>query len=169
MCTAGAATLYGQLGDGTNETRRRPTPVPGLADVHLLRTGAHQTTAILSDGTAHGWGREGGDQPILWPACADPRVRHPSGRRGAVYVTGPEEPFCPRPAAIAELTDVAGFVSSSLHACALLRGGQVWCWGSDAYGSLGDPAEGDQARPVQVAFDGPAPNPGEPAPAPTSR
>jgi alpha-tubulin suppressor-like RCC1 family protein len=140
--------VFGQIGDGTVGTALRPTPVQHGA--LTIRAGGHQTTAVLADRTARGWGREGGDTPILWPACADPQVRQPIGRRNAVWVAGPAEPYCPHPTPISALSEVAAVTSSNLHACALLRGGQVWCWGSDAYGSLGDPATGDRDHPVQV-------------------
>lgn len=43
-------------------------------------------------------------------------------------------------------------VSSQLHACALQATGHVWRWGSDAYGSLGDPASADRPEPVQFVL-----------------
>jgi alpha-tubulin suppressor-like RCC1 family protein len=41
--------------------------------------------------------------------------------------------------------------------CALTEDGQVWCWGSNGYGELGDPAvQADSSTPVNVQLLGPA-------------
>jgi alpha-tubulin suppressor-like RCC1 family protein len=121
-----------------------------LLDVVAVHADQQRTTAVLADGTARAWGRDGGDGRVLWPACATPQTRHPVARRGPVWISGPAELFCPTPAPVHDLADVAEVVSAGLHACALLRGGQVWCWGSDAYGSLGDAGAGDRELPVRV-------------------
>ena len=48
---------FGQLGDGTRETRRAPVPVSGLGEVTALAAGCYHSLALLGDGTVSAWGR----------------------------------------------------------------------------------------------------------------
>ncbi len=41
------------------------------------------------------------------------------------------------------------------HACALIRGGEVRCWGGNAFGQLGDGTTTDRPAPAAVAGLGP--------------
>lgn len=41
------------------------------------------------------------------------------------------------------------------HACALVRGGAVLCWGGNAFGQLGDGTTANRATPAVVAGLGP--------------
>jgi alpha-tubulin suppressor-like RCC1 family protein len=47
---------YGQLGDGTFDTRTAPVPVSGLVDVTALAGGDFHNLALLLDGTLMAWG-----------------------------------------------------------------------------------------------------------------
>jgi alpha-tubulin suppressor-like RCC1 family protein len=59
------------------------------------------------------------------------------------------------PAAIVALDDSVQSVAVGLsHACALMRAGDVHCWGGNFTGALGDQSLDDRRRPVPVGFDG---------------
>ena len=42
--------------------------------------------------------------------------------------------------------------TGSVHACALLSNGQVWCWGRGTLGELGDGLDATSSSPVQVSL-----------------
>jgi hypothetical protein len=46
---------------------------------------------------------------------------------------------------------VIKLAAGSVHTCALARGGDVYCWGQNSYGQLGDGTTEDRAAPVSVA------------------
>ena len=52
----GAATRFGQLGNGTTQARRTPGPVTGLDDVVDLHGGREHVAALRDDGTVWVWG-----------------------------------------------------------------------------------------------------------------
>jgi len=55
------------------------------------------------------------------------------------------------------LTDVVSVSGGLRHVCALRSGGEVWCWGDNAFGQLGngDLAVSFSALPVRVCREGP--------------
>lgn len=57
----------------------------------------------------------------------------------------------PHPVVVVGLDrDVAAIAVGELHACALKNSGEVWCWGYNGSGSLGDGTTNPSAIPVQV-------------------
>lgn len=121
----------GQLGDGTTTSRATWAKVDVVEDVRDLALGYSQACAIVGEeGLVYCWGKNqlgvlgrDGDQSV--PAAID-------GLSGVV--------------------DVAmGGDSSNSHACAVLTGGGVKCWGSDGWGMLGNgDADGTGSTPVDV-------------------
>ncbi|WP_434420031.1 RCC1 domain-containing protein [Nannocystis pusilla] len=140
---------FGQRGDGGETTVGPPAPVLGLGAAERLSAGQYRTTALLADGTARGWGREWGPERLLWPDCGEPRE----------YVTeatesprrAPPEPYCAAPATL-PVADANQVVVGQLHACALTDDGQVLCWGSNAYGGVGDGGDDERLQPTPVAW-----------------
>ncbi len=63
---------------------------------------------------------------------------------GAGVVSSPDAMAVPT---IADAIDVA---AGSTHTCALLAGGRLRCWGSNAHGRLGDGTRTDRTSPVSV-------------------
>ena len=100
--------------------------------------------------------REGG---TVW--C---RGDNSSGQLG----TGTLEPRgSARSLSVADLHDIVELVSNDTTLCARTRSGEVWCWGDNRRGMIGNGHEGDvvcqsstttpcQPRPFRVALDGSA-------------
>jgi len=105
----------GQLGDGTSQPyRSTPVQVVGLSSVVAIAAAdSDATCALLGDGTVRCWGNNAGGQ--LGDGTRTTRA-------GLVQVSG--------------LTDVISLSVSISSACAVVRGGAVWCWGAGASTSM---------------------------------
>lgn len=54
--------LYGQLGEGTNNTQRLPVQVQGLTNVKAISAGTYFALALKNDGTVLAWGNNSDGQ-----------------------------------------------------------------------------------------------------------
>jgi alpha-tubulin suppressor-like RCC1 family protein len=122
--------LYGQLGDGTRDSRAAPVDVVGLADgVRAIAAGDDHTCALLSSGTVKCWGDNrffqlGDDAHVLESSV---------------------------PVDVRGLKEVRTLASVFLHTCALTEEVGVWCWGVNGEGRLGDGTDAvGRASPVPV-------------------
>jgi hypothetical protein len=67
------------------------------------------------------------------------------------YVRGTVLPYeGAAPATIAGLTGVTSMDLTSAHTCAVAGTGQVWCWGENTYGELGDGTTTSRSTPAPV-------------------
>jgi alpha-tubulin suppressor-like RCC1 family protein len=118
----------GQHGDGTQNDSRTPVEIPGLDDVTAIAAALTHTCIVRDDGTY----------------CMGTA---PLGDGGV------DRQFVPT-----LVTTSAVFESLSVgweHACGLTAGGDVWCWGRNGSGQIGDGEElviGD-VRSVPVEAD----------------
>ena len=121
--------IYGQLGDGTNNSSTIPVSVsmPDRSKVVAISSGSYHTVALRDDRTVWAWGRnlegELGDDTTI-------------DRSTPTQVPG--------------LTDVVAISSGSYHTVALRDDGTVWTWGQNNYGQLGDGTFVNQTKPVRV-------------------
>ncbi len=106
----------GLLGDGAWSDSATPVPVSGIGNAVSLCLGANHACAVLSDGDVWCWGR------------------NPDGRLGDGTTEDRGEPVAVQGLA-AHAVQVACGLS---HTCALDAGGDVWCWGANSRGQLGD-------------------------------
>jgi len=119
---------FGQLGDGTTTDRLEPVPIPTLSDVVAIAAGRLHSLALTSDGTVWAWG----DNHI--------------GQLGDGTRTGHLEP-----APVLNLNDVVVAIATfSDHSLALTVNGDVWAWGFNGFGQLGDGTTTDRLEPVLV-------------------
>ncbi len=120
----------GQTGDGTMDTMRpAPATVPGLAGVVEVSCGERHTCARMIDGTVRCWGSNADGQ------IGDGTM---GGERRA-------------PVPVPTLRNVAHVTAGYSHTCASLSDHTVWCWGSNAYGQIGDGTMDDRLSPTLVA------------------
>lgn len=123
------ANSQGELGDGSTVESSSPVDVAGLSGViDIASTSAH-SCAVLRDGTVRCWGRNNEDQ---------------LGDAGAAF------PFSTTPVTVAGLTGITAVATASKSTCAVHEGGQVYCWGVNDYGQLGDGTFVDHAAPALV-------------------
>jgi Regulator of chromosome condensation (RCC1) repeat len=121
---------HGQVGDGSPYDRRTPVPAAGLAaGVRALAAGDRFTCAILGDASVACWGRNKRGQ--LGDGTAE--------RRRTPTQTSP----LPGPA--------RGIAAGGMHACAVLEGGAVLCWGANEHAQLADGSHADRATPAPAS------------------
>jgi alpha-tubulin suppressor-like RCC1 family protein len=106
---------YGQLGDGTTDTRVTPTRILGGDSYLSVSAGYIHTCAVSKAGVVSCWGNNFG------------------GRLG----TGSEAySSSPKPV---ELPAAARYVSAGgSHSCALTIESRIYCWGNNSRGQLGN-------------------------------
>jgi alpha-tubulin suppressor-like RCC1 family protein len=132
---------WGQLGDGTTNNATTPTAVSGPTGVTSVSVGYQSACALLSNGTVQCWGdnNEGqiGYSPTLSETCGSSSLK------------------CQRtPIGVSGVTGATAITVGEFHACALVSGGGVECWGDNQYGELGDGVSGagtNSSSPVTVS------------------
>ncbi|MFA7209793.1 MAG: hypothetical protein WC120_06000, partial [Parcubacteria group bacterium] len=132
--------VYGQVGDKTITQRNVPVQVKGvggvgtLADVAQLVAGGNHTCAAKTDGTAYCWGHD------LYGQIGDNVST--TRRTTPVQVLGVD--------GIGTLSGVRRISGGGNHTCAVKNEGTAFCWGSNAYGQVGNNSTIDALAPVQV-------------------
>ncbi len=126
--------VEGQLGDGqTDDTepyRSYPQQVPGLSNITSIAAGSWSAYALRDDGTVWAWG--------------DNRYYGMLG--DGTFVSRN------RPVRVCNLSGIVEISASELTALAIDTSGNVWAWGHDEYGELGDGGLIDYS-PVPVKID----------------
>lgn len=120
----------GQLGDGTNTQRLTPIAVSGIgSDVVAITAGDYHTCALANTGTLFCWGDNDSGQ-----------LGDNSTIEGVT------------PAAVNGLpANLQAISAGSGHTCALTSTGDVYCWGDNGRGQLGDGTTTDRLMPVTVS------------------
>jgi alpha-tubulin suppressor-like RCC1 family protein len=120
----------GQLGDGSTIYRSTPVAVGGLASgVTAIAAGTYHTCALMSSGEVRCWGD------------------NEAGQLGDGSFTDSSTPVV-----VSGLpSGVTAIAAGRLHTCALTSSGEVWCWGGNFYGQLGDGSTTTRTTPVAVS------------------
>ena len=132
---------YGQLGNNSTTDSSTPVEVRGVGGTGYL-TGVTEidadgqfTCALINDGTVRCWGHDQSGQlgigSINNNAIGTPQTVVGVGGHGT-------------------LGNVTHITVGANHACALISGGGVDCWGLNDHGQLGDGSTTDRSAPVQV-------------------
>ena len=126
----------GQLGIGT-VSPREPTPaqVTALSDVVAVGAGPYHSLAVLGDGSVWAWGDNEWDQLGI-------------GARPLEWESTPQEVT-----ALAGVT-IVSVVGGESHSLALDSNGDMWAWGLNRSGQLGDGTFIDRPLPVRVTGPG---------------
>ncbi|HWM88786.1 MAG TPA: hypothetical protein VNO33_23205 [Kofleriaceae bacterium] len=126
----------GQAGPNAVTPQTTPVEVPGLAGAVALAAGVSHTCAVLDTGAARCWGANNFGQ-LGRDSVAEGAFPDPSdvvGTTGAGGLSG-----------VVELSGGFG------NTCARTATGEVYCWGQNHVGQLGQGAAGpDVPRPVEV-------------------
>lgn len=120
---------FGQLGDGTTTDRDTPVDVVGLTTrISALAAGDNHTCALMMSGRVKCWGRNFFGQ---------------LGNGMTAYSLVPVD--------VKSLsTGVVSLIAGNDHTCAIMKTGEVKCWGANESGQLGDGSLTNQLKPVDV-------------------
>ena len=133
---------HGAFPGDTEDVTVPPGLVPGITTATAVSAGDGSTCALLSDHTVRCWGDDAFGE-LGNGGSPGPRTVHES------------------PVAVDGIAGATAISVGGLHACAIVSGGHVWCWGENGNGELGDgrsshghsgnPQAGDfSAVPVEV-------------------
>jgi len=136
------SNAFGQLGDGTILNHFTPVPLP-VTGVVQIATGGYsvggpavgaQTCALRTDGAIRCWGS------------------NEFGQLGIGTISGPVL----TPMNVLGMTDAVELVMGRYHVCARQADGDVFCWGRNEYGQIGDGTLAARNAPYPVPLPRPA-------------
>ena len=133
--------IGGDLGDGTASgpnlcglgfyvCSANPVQVSGISNATAITTGGGDTCALLMGGSIDCWGDNN------------------YGQLGNGTVNGVPNPT---PVTVSGITNATAISGGDFHACALLAGGKIDCWGENNHGQLGNGTTTDSSTPVVVS------------------
>lgn len=128
---SGAVKCWG-LGDLQSATvaRNNPVSVPGVQATRIDAGNMH-TCALTTDAQVKCWGHNFQGQVS-----------------GQGSPTTPAELYYSAPRVVPGLSNVVAMSAGADHTCAVVQGGAVKCWGSNAVGGLGDGTSGSLSSPM---------------------
>ena len=168
----------GQLGDGSTQDRPTPAPVSGGHTFIRLVAGWNHTCGLSTSLQVFCWGLNDGGQlgdgtlvnrlvPSSGPGSFESLVAgsaHTCGIRGGLVLCWGDNRFgqlgdgttvrhsSPEPVQGLPLSAIR-LAAGAVSTCALLSSGQVYCWGQNVHGELGDGTRDNRTTPVPVSGD----------------
>jgi hypothetical protein len=122
---------YGQLGDGTVIDTSRPTLVVNQSDFVAIAASGLHSLALKSNGEVWAWGFNGNGQ-----------LGNNSTTQSTVPVRVADS--------IEPNSDFVAIAGGNSHSLALKSNGEVWAWGWNLYGQLGNNSTTQSTVPVRV-------------------
>jgi len=126
------ANYYGQLGNGTTATESVPTLILSDEVAIAIAAGGDTTCAIMAANGTQCWGSDS------------------DGQLGSYDLTSSGFTASTTPVPVNGLTSALAIAVGSAHACAVIDGGTVQCWGRNSAGELGDGTTVSRGQPVSV-------------------
>jgi len=139
----------GQIGDNMIASASSPATVSGITDAVSVSSGAFFSCAVHADGTASCWGANDSGE-LSTVDSADHLTPSPVGSFRLCAFCGFTRVFSPLQGIAAITTGGSPSVPTQEHACALLAGGVLDCWGNNAQGEIGDGTTTAQPAPTVV-------------------
>ena len=143
----------GQLGNGTNTDVANPTIVTGLNNVATVKTGLKTTFAITTTGSLLNWGETVTSSPTTVPGISNV-VDIFVGGAGVIAVTSAGLVYdiylgvANNVAGLSNITKVARTYTGTFYA--LDNAGEVWSWGNNNFGQLGNGNTSYDGTPTKV-------------------
>lgn len=123
----------GELGDGLTTSRFTPMPILVPGPIASVVGGCHRhLCAVTEAGEVWCWGE------------------NMTGEVG----NGTPSPFEATPIRVPGIADAVQVTVGAFHSCARTAGGEIWCWGANDRGQLGDGTLTNGLAPVRVATTG---------------
>lgn len=119
----------GQLGDGTTTNSNTPIQVTRVTNIISISAGAKHSLALDSSGNVWAWG---------------------SNKYGQLG-DGTKKTTSAIPVRSTRLPSIAHIAAGSYHSMAVDDDGNVWAWGMNLYGQLGEGTTTDSNIPVQTS------------------
>lgn len=152
---------FGALGSGSldNESHTSPVPVSGGFTFQSVSAGTDHTCAVTANGVAYCWG----SNPLGQLGNGLATLRYEKAPRGtlldpilgAMGMHEAEYPIFvpPSPSPVPVLGGLAfrSLSAGSAHTCGVTASGAVYCWGSNAVGTLGVPSTPVSSKPVPIS------------------
>jgi alpha-tubulin suppressor-like RCC1 family protein len=157
------ANTYGEIGDGTTDPIAFAPRMVGTGFGMVSAGGTH--TCAIKQGALFCWGNNEAWQLGDGSADAHDQPKQIGGKQWLQVSAGHDSTCAVRddhtlwcwgggvsadPAQIDAATDFASVDLYGKHACALRSGGEVLCWGDNAWGQLGDGTSTARSAPAPV-------------------
>lgn len=168
--------LLGQLGDGTDASATRPAQVVGLSDAQHVSAGVFHSCAIVGSGSVVCWGGnaegqlgDGTTSDANEPVVVEGLPAVVAVEAGALHtcaLTGEGDVYCwgnnetgqlglgttsrreTTPNLVPGLSGVSLVDAGGGHSCAQVGFTEIFCWGDNAAGQLGDNSTEMRTSPV---------------------
>ena len=124
----------GQLGDGKTVSLKIPTQITALSNVVAVAAGAKHSLALRNDGTVWAWGANS------------------AGQLGDKTTTARLVPVQVAITCSVVGETVTAIAANGEHSLALCRNGEIWAWGNNAVGQLGDTTTINRPTPQRVGL-----------------